>query len=248
MDPPLFKDGSQVASRPLQARFWRGFGTILGPFSLVFLANVWCFLHAFFSSMLQKETFEITRISSQQCNRELPRNSFSLRATSTWQIQTFQIKRSHQRNAAESFQDTAFLFVTSCIEKFTSERKVAFRSLLVQVETRQMSTIETGLALSQYYTSVLSQQQSSVLSQQQTSVLSQQQTSVLSPQKTSILSPLLMDLLLRNDRCLLLRQDTCLLLRQDRCLLLNVLPVDICLVSTADICPASTEDIYPVST
>ena len=71
---------------PLQDRFWRGFGTILGPFSLVFLAYVWCFLHAFFSSMLQKETFEITRISSQECNRELPRNSFSLRAILHWKV------------------------------------------------------------------------------------------------------------------------------------------------------------------
>ena len=112
MDPPLFKDGSQVASRPLQARFWRGLGTILGPFSLVFLANVWCFLHAFFSSMLQSNMFKMTR--------------------------------TRQTNAAESFQEAASLFVPSCIEKLTGERKVAFRSLLVQVETGQMSAAEIG--------------------------------------------------------------------------------------------------------
>ena len=75
---------------PLQGRFWRGFGTILGPCSLVFLTYVWRFLHAFFSSMLQTKTFKITR--------------------------------SHQENVAESFQETASLFVPSCIERFTSER------------------------------------------------------------------------------------------------------------------------------
>ena len=61
------------------------------------------------------------------------------------QTKTFNITRDHQKNAAESFQETASLFVPSCIEKFTSKRQRAFRSLLVQVETRQMSTIETGL-------------------------------------------------------------------------------------------------------
>ena len=37
LEAPCFKGGSQVASRPLQDRFWRGFGTILGPFSSIFL-------------------------------------------------------------------------------------------------------------------------------------------------------------------------------------------------------------------
>ena len=60
------------------------------------------------------------------------------------QTHTFKITRNHQNNAAESFQVIASLFVPSCIEKFTSERKVAFRSLLVQVETGQMSAVETG--------------------------------------------------------------------------------------------------------
>ena len=75
---------------PLQDRFWRGFGTILGPFSSVFLTYVWWFLYAF-------------------CN-------------STWQTEMFKIARSYQRNAAESFQETASLFVPPCIEKFNSER------------------------------------------------------------------------------------------------------------------------------
>ena len=75
---------------PLQDRFWKGFGTILGPFSSVVLTFVCWFVHAFFSSMLQTKTFNITR--------------------------------SHQNNAAESFQETAYLVVPSCIEKFTSER------------------------------------------------------------------------------------------------------------------------------
>ena len=46
---------------PLKDRFWRGFGTILGSFSSVFLTYVLWFLHAFFSSMLQTKTFERTR-------------------------------------------------------------------------------------------------------------------------------------------------------------------------------------------
>ena len=50
----------------------------------------------------------------------------------------------HQDSATESFQETASLFVQSCIEKFTSARQRAFRSLLVQVETRQMYNIGTG--------------------------------------------------------------------------------------------------------
>ena len=40
LEAPCFKDGSQEASRPLQDRFWRGFGTHLGPFSSVFLTYV----------------------------------------------------------------------------------------------------------------------------------------------------------------------------------------------------------------
>ena len=60
------------------------------------------------------------------------------------QTNTFKITRNRQKNAAESFQETTSLFVPSCIEKFTSERKVAFRSLLVQVETGPMSAAETG--------------------------------------------------------------------------------------------------------
>ena len=56
---------------------------------------------------------------------------------------TVNIGRSHQKNAAESFQETAFLFAPSCIEKFTSEREQAFWSLLVQVETTQMSSVGT---------------------------------------------------------------------------------------------------------
>ena len=74
----------------LQDRFWRGFGTILGPFSSVFLTYVWWFLHAFFSSMLQTKIFKRTG--------------------------------NHQKNTAESFQETASLFVPSCIEQFTSKR------------------------------------------------------------------------------------------------------------------------------
>ena len=64
--------------------------------------------------------------------------------SSMLQTKTFKITRNHQKNAAESFKETASLFVQSCIEKFTSARQRAFRSLLVQVETGQMSAAETG--------------------------------------------------------------------------------------------------------
>ena len=90
LEAPCFKGGSQVASRAppgsILERFWDHVGIIFVSCSNV----VWCFLHAFFSSMLRTETFEITR--------------------------------SHHKNAAESFQETASLFVPSCIEKFTSKR------------------------------------------------------------------------------------------------------------------------------
>ena len=62
--------------------------------------------------------------------------------SSMLQTKAFKITRNNQ---AESFQETASLFVQSCIEKFTSARQRAFRSLLVQVEKREVSTIETGL-------------------------------------------------------------------------------------------------------
>ena len=65
---------------PLQDRFWRGFATILAPFSSIFLTYFWWFLQAFFSNMLQTNTFKITR--------------------------------THQKNAAERFQETASL--SSC--------------------------------------------------------------------------------------------------------------------------------------
>ena len=92
LEASCFKGGSQVApiQSPPQDWFWRGFWTMLWPFSSVFLTYVWWFLHAFCSSTLQTNTFKITR--------------------------------THQKNAAESFQETASLFVPSCIETFTSER------------------------------------------------------------------------------------------------------------------------------
>ena len=65
---------------PLQDRFWRGLGTILGSFSSVCLTYVWCFLHAFCSSMLQTNTFKITGSHQKETSREGLRNSFSLRA------------------------------------------------------------------------------------------------------------------------------------------------------------------------
>ena len=46
---------------PLQDRFWRGFGTILGLCSSVVLTYFCWLLHAFCWSMLQTHTFNITR-------------------------------------------------------------------------------------------------------------------------------------------------------------------------------------------
>ena len=74
----------------LQDRFWRGLGTILGPFSSVFLTYFWWFWYTFLSSMLPTTTFNIIM--------------------------------NHQNSAAESFQETASLFVPSCIEQFNSKR------------------------------------------------------------------------------------------------------------------------------
>ena len=82
LEAPCFKDGSQEASRPLRDRFWRGFGTHLGSFSSVFLRYFQRFLHAFFSSMLQTQNYNISRSHPTKC-----------------------------------------LFVPSCIEKLTSERR-----------------------------------------------------------------------------------------------------------------------------
>ena len=43
-------------------------------------------------------------------------------SSSMLQTKSFKIIRNHQNNAAQSFQETASLFVPSCIEKFTSKR------------------------------------------------------------------------------------------------------------------------------
>ena len=40
LEAPFFKGGSQEAPETLQDRFWKGFGTILEPFSSVFLTYV----------------------------------------------------------------------------------------------------------------------------------------------------------------------------------------------------------------
>ena len=90
LEAPCFLVAPKWPPDPLQDRFWRGFGTHLGPRSSVFLTYVRCCLQAFFSSMLQTNTFKITR--------------------------------KHQKNATESFQETASLLVPSCIENFTSKR------------------------------------------------------------------------------------------------------------------------------
>ena len=88
LEAPCFKGGSQVASRAPPGSILVRYH--LGSIFVSFPDICFVFLHAFFSSMLQTKTYNITR--------------------------------SHQQNATESFQETASLFVPPCIEKFTSER------------------------------------------------------------------------------------------------------------------------------
>ena len=60
---------------PLQDRFWRGVGTILGPCSWVFLTYFLWFLHTVFSSMLQtthsKEQGITKRIQQRASKKQL---------------------------------------------------------------------------------------------------------------------------------------------------------------------------------
>ena len=152
LEAPCFKGGSQVASRPppgsILERFWDHFGTIF----VSFLSYFWCCLLAFLLLQFGAQGSLVIEISNTadhvgtvfvSCS-----NIFIVILARILQQyvgnKTFKITRSHQENAAESFQETASLFVPSCIEKFTSERQWAFRSLLVQVETGQMSAAETG--------------------------------------------------------------------------------------------------------
>ena len=59
---------------PLQDQFWRGLGTILGPFSSVFL------------TCDANKNVQKNKESPKEYSRELPRNSFSLRAILHWTV------------------------------------------------------------------------------------------------------------------------------------------------------------------
>ena len=99
------------------------------------------------------------------------------------QTKTFKITRNHQKNAAESFKETASLFVQSCIEKFTSARQRAFRSLLVQVETGQMSAAEAG-QMSAVETGQMSAAETGQMSAVETRQMSSAETRQMSTSKT----------------------------------------------------------------
>ena len=70
---------------PLQDRFWKGFGTTLGAFSSVVLTYVWWFRFACILSQ-HVANAQHHNESSKECSRELPRNSFSLRAILHWKV------------------------------------------------------------------------------------------------------------------------------------------------------------------
>ena len=63
---------------PLQDRFWRGFGTILGPCSSVFLTYVWWFWYTFFSSMLPTTTFKIIMNHQKNAAESFPETDILL--------------------------------------------------------------------------------------------------------------------------------------------------------------------------
>ena len=130
LEAPCFKGGSQVASRAppgsILERFWNHFGTIFGSF----LSYFWCCLLAFLLLQFGAQGSLVIEISNTadhvgtifvSCS-----NIFIVILARILQQyvgnKTFKITRSHQENAAESFQETASLFVPSCIEQFTSKR------------------------------------------------------------------------------------------------------------------------------
>jgi len=80
LEAPCFKGGSQVASRPppgsILERFWDHFETIFVSFSNIFLMIFACILEQHVASRNVQNHKE----SPEGCSRELPRNSFSLRA------------------------------------------------------------------------------------------------------------------------------------------------------------------------
>ena len=96
LEAPCFKGGSQVASRPppgsILERFWDHFGTIFVSFSNIFLMIFACILQQHVANKYVQNHKE----SSKECSRELPRNSFSLRAIL---YRTVQYPRSKEKRA-----------------------------------------------------------------------------------------------------------------------------------------------------
>ena len=80
LEAPCFKGGSQVASRAspgsILKRFWDHVGTIFVSFSNIFLV----ILARILQQYITNKNVQNHKESSRECSRELPRNSFSLRA------------------------------------------------------------------------------------------------------------------------------------------------------------------------
>ena len=80
LEAPCFKGGSQEASRAppgsILERFWDHFGTMFVSFSNLFFVILARILQQYITNKIAQKRKE----SSRECSRELPRNSFSLRA------------------------------------------------------------------------------------------------------------------------------------------------------------------------
>ena len=86
LEAPCFKGGSQVASRAppgsILERFWDHFGTMFVSFSNLFLVILAHILQQYITN----KNVQNHKESSRECSRELPRNSFSLRAILHWKV------------------------------------------------------------------------------------------------------------------------------------------------------------------
>ena len=86
LEAPCFKGGSQVASRAppgsILERFWDHFGTIFVSFSNIFLV----ILARIIQQYITNRNVQNHKESPEECSRELPGNSFSLRAVLHWKV------------------------------------------------------------------------------------------------------------------------------------------------------------------
>ena len=131
LEASCFKGGSQMASRAppgsILERFWNHFGTILVSFSNIVLVMFACILDApnRRPGLARNRNFEYVGPFWNSFRQFVSNVLCVIWARIIWQHvinKTFKITRSHQENAAESFQETSSLFVPSCIEKLTIVR------------------------------------------------------------------------------------------------------------------------------